>query len=359
VTTWTITSGTLPAGLSLNQSTGAITGTPTALGTASFTIQALDSAGGAASKSFTISVASPVTISAADFTSSVGVAVSQNVTAGGGVPPYTFSITSTGSLPGGLQLGASTGTISGAPNATGTFPVILQAKDADGRTASAAITITVTSLSLTIVVPASPGSGQQPGIGISIPAPAPGDISGTLTLAFASSVGGDDKLVAFQNGSRSITFTITKGNTTAPNVTVITGTVAGTITLTASVPGNPDIIKTIVIAPAVPAISQVVLQQVTGGLNVVVTGYSNTREVSSGSFTFTVSSGNTLSQATISVTLSSAYAAWFGNSTSNTTGGQFKLTVPFSVTQGSATAVTKVSVTLTNGQGVSGAVSSQ
>jgi len=359
VTTWTTTSGTLPAGLSLNQSTGAITGTPTALGTASFTIQALDSAGGAASKSFTISVASPVTISAADFTSSVGVAVSQNVTAGGGVPPYTFSITSTGSLPGGLQLGASTGTISGAPNATGTFPVILQAKDADGRTASAAITITVTSLSLTIVVPASPGSGQQPGIGISIPAPAPGDISGTLTLAFASSVGGDDKLVAFQNGSRSITFTITKGNTTAPNVTVITGTVAGTITLTASVPGNPDIIKTIVIAPAVPAISQVVLQQVTGGLNVVVTGYSNTREVSSGSFTFTVSSGNTLSQATISVTLSSAYAAWFGNSTSNTTGGQFKLTVPFSVTQGSATAVTKVSVTLTNGQGVSGAVSSQ
>jgi len=124
------------------------------------------------------------------------------------------------------------------------------------------------------------------------------------------------------------------------------------------VPGNPDIIKTIVIAPAVPAISQVVLQQVTGGLNVVVTGYSNTREVSSGSFTFTVSSGNTLSQATIPVTLSSAYAAWFGNSTSNTTGGQFKLTVPFSVTQGSAAAVTKVSVTLTNNQGTSPAVSS-
>jgi hypothetical protein len=102
-----------------------------------------------------------------------------------------------------------------------------------------------------------------------------------------------------------------------------------------------------------------VLQQVTGGLNVVVTGYSNTREVSSGSFTFTVSSGNTLSQATIPVTLSSAYATWFNNTSSNATGGEFKLTVPFSVTQGSATAVTKVSVTLTNGQGASGAVSSQ
>jgi hypothetical protein len=359
VTTWTITAGSLPAGLSLNQSTGMITGTPTVLGPASFTVHALDSANVTATKSFSLTVASPVTISAADFTVSVGVAVSQPVTVGGGIPPYSFSITSTGSLPGGLQLSTSTGMISGTPNATGTFSVTLRATDADGRTANASITITVTSLPLTIAVPASPGSGQQPGVSVSIPAPAPGDINGTLTLTFSSSVGGDDKLVTFQNGSRSISFSITKGNTTAANVTVITGTVAGTITLTASVPGSPDVIKTIVISPAVPVITQVVLQQVTGGLNVIVTGYSNTREVSTGSFTFTVSSGNTLSQATIPVTLSSAYATWFGNTASNNTGGQFKLTVPFSVTQGSAAAVTKVSVTLTNGQGASGAVSSQ
>jgi hypothetical protein len=357
---WSLTGGNLPTGLTLNPSTGAITGTPTVLGPTAFTVQALDSARQTATKSFSITVAPPVTISAADFTTSVGAAVSQTVTAAGGVPPYAFSVSpvSTGSLPGGLQIGALTGVISGTPNATGIVTVTLRATDNEGRTADASITITVNLLPLAIVIPGSPGSGQQPGIGVSIPVPATGDISGTLGLAFASSVGGTDDMVRFSGGSRSITFTITKGNTTAPNTTVITGTVAGTITLTASVPGSPDVIKTITIAPAVPVISSVALQQVTGGLNVVVTGYSNTREVSSGSFTFTVSSGSTLSQATIPVQLTTAYATWFNNTSSNTTGGLFTLIVPFSVTQGAATAVTKVSVTLTNGQGASAVVSS-
>jgi hypothetical protein len=62
--------------------------------------------------------------------------------------------------------------------------------------------------------------------------------------------------------------------------------------------------------------------------------------------------------ANLVVPLTSAYATWFNNTSSNATGGQFKLTVPFSVTQGAATAVTKVSVTLTNGQGASAVVSS-
>ena len=190
--------------------------------------------------------------------------------------------------------------------------------------------------------------------------PTTSDVNGTLTLAFVSSVGGTDNMVRFApSGSNSITFTIPQGSTTAPSATVITGTVAGTITLTASVPGSPDVVTTIVIAPVVPVISSVVLQQVTGGLNVVVEGYSNTREVSSGIFTFTVSSGNTLSVANLVVPLTPAYATWFNNISSNATGGQFKLTVPFSVTQGSAMAVTKVSVSLSNVQGTSATVSSQ
>ena len=41
------------------------------------------------------------------------------------------------------------------------------------------------------------------------------------------------------------------------------------------------------------------------------------------------------------------------------TGGQFKLTVPFSVSQGSAASVTKVTVTLTNSKGTSNPVSNQ
>jgi hypothetical protein len=100
-------------------------------------------------------------------------------------------------------------------------------------------------------------------------------------------------------------------------------------------------------------ITSVALQQVTGGINVIVTGYSNTREVSTGLFHFTVSSGNTLSQADITVQLASAYTTWFNNALANATGGQFKLTMPFTVAQGSGTAVTSVQVTLNNNQGAS------
>lgn len=43
--TWSITSGSLPAGLTLGSTTGVISGTPTAAGSSSFTIQVVDSTG--------------------------------------------------------------------------------------------------------------------------------------------------------------------------------------------------------------------------------------------------------------------------------------------------------------------------
>jgi hypothetical protein len=59
--TWTITSGALPSGLSLNAGSGAISGTPTALGNFTFTIQARDSSNPArtTSKTLSLSIAAP------------------------------------------------------------------------------------------------------------------------------------------------------------------------------------------------------------------------------------------------------------------------------------------------------------
>ena len=61
--TWSFVSGNLPAGLSLNTSTGIISGTPTSTGTASFTVGVADSANPAQTKSATLSlVVAPATL---------------------------------------------------------------------------------------------------------------------------------------------------------------------------------------------------------------------------------------------------------------------------------------------------------
>ena len=365
---WSVASGALPTGLQLSPATGAISGTPTSAGNFAFIILVTDSQQTIARKSLSINIANPanpVTITSGNFTGSVSTAFSQTLAATGGTPPYTWT---SSTLPGGLNL-SPTGVLSGTPSAPGSSPVTFTATDANSQTGSKTITITI-ALPPAPVTSISVGSTTQPTVSLSTGAPYPVDITGVLTLTFTSSVGSPDGMEArFSNGTRSLQFTV-PANTTqasfsgAPNPAVMTGTVAGTITLTASMSaGGQDITpspaptQTITIAAAVPVITSVALQQVTGGVSVVVEGYSNTREVSSGSFTFTASSGNTLSQTQFTVALTSAYAAWFSSTASNPTGGQFKLTVPFSVT-GSAAAITKVTVTLTNAKGASAAASS-
>jgi hypothetical protein len=266
-----------------------------------------------------------------------------------------------------LQLNAASGVISGTPGAGGTSQVGFTATDANNLTGTKTIAITII-LPPTPPTTISTGSTTQPAVSVTLGAPYPLEIDGFLTLTFASSVGGTDDMVRFSDGSRHLEFIVRPNTTqaifTATNPAVLTGTVAGIITLTGSMSaGGQDITpapaptNTITTTAAVPVITSVTLQQVTGGISVVVSGYSNTREVSSGSFTFAVSSGSTLSQAQVTVPLISAYTTWFSSTASNATGGQFKLTVPFSVT-GSATAITKVTVTLTNNKGASAAASS-
>lgn len=58
---YSVLTGTLPPGLGLNTSTGAITGNPTTLGTYNFTIQATDSSSNTGSTAFQIIIASPGT----------------------------------------------------------------------------------------------------------------------------------------------------------------------------------------------------------------------------------------------------------------------------------------------------------
>jgi hypothetical protein len=142
--TWSVTTGSLPAGLTLSGST--ISGTPTAAGTSMFTVQVTDAASrtGTAALSIKVSQQSPALgITTTSLPGGyVGVPYSATLGATGGVPPYTWSI-SPGTLPAGLTLAESTGVISGTPTASGSSSFTADVTDSQSNMASAQLQITI------------------------------------------------------------------------------------------------------------------------------------------------------------------------------------------------------------------------
>src|SRR5207237_71146 len=151
---WSVASGTLPSGLSLNSGTGVISGTPTATGTSSFTVQVTDANSQTATQGLSITIAPLPSITTTALPGGgQNVAYSTTLAASGGTQPYTWTIT-TGTLPSGLNLNSSTGVISGAPAVLGTSNFTVQVTHADSQS-------TTQSLSITI----APGGGVR-GIGV-------------------------------------------------------------------------------------------------------------------------------------------------------------------------------------------------
>jgi hypothetical protein len=139
---WSISAGTLPAGLTLNPSTGSISGTPSATGTSDFTVKVTDSTAETATASLSIAVNAKLAITSTSLPGgSVGAAYSATVQASGGLQPYTWSITS-GSLPTGLSINSS-GTISGTPSATGSSTFTVTVKDSENPQASVSASLSI------------------------------------------------------------------------------------------------------------------------------------------------------------------------------------------------------------------------
>ncbi|MGO4623001.1 putative Ig domain-containing protein [Ensifer sp. 2TAB8] len=230
---YAVSTGALPAGLRLDASTGAITGTPTAEGSHGFAVTVTDANGASGSASYTVAIgrqlpaagdvsatvaanstANPITLSlsggAADsaavaaapshgsatasgtsisytpdpgysgadsftytatnvtgtsapatvavmvsaptfaFTpatggleaGAVGRAYNQSISAANGMAPYRYAV-STGALPAGPHLDASTGAIVGMPTAEGIHGFTILATDANGASGSASYTIAI------------------------------------------------------------------------------------------------------------------------------------------------------------------------------------------------------------------------
>jgi len=144
---WSITSGSLPTGLTLSAASGVISGKATASGASSFTVSVSDSGSPVQTKSATLSITvsgSTVTITSSTLAAAtVSTAYSQTLAANGGTQPYTWSISS-GSLPAGLTL-ASAGVITGTPTASGTYSMTIKVIDSSSpaHTASVATSIVV------------------------------------------------------------------------------------------------------------------------------------------------------------------------------------------------------------------------
>jgi hypothetical protein len=136
--TWSVSSGSLPSGLSLS-SVGVISGTPSAPGTANFTLQVTGGNSQFATKAFSLTILPlpPVITSALSATAPVGQAFSYQITATNNPTSYGAS-----GLPAVLNVNPANGLISGTPTVAGTFNVSISATNAGG-TGSASMTINV------------------------------------------------------------------------------------------------------------------------------------------------------------------------------------------------------------------------
>jgi hypothetical protein len=152
-----VTNGALPAGLSIDN-TGLITGTPTAAGTFTFTVQVTDSAATAAitTQVLNIRIGNPLVITTASLpAAAISAPYSASLNATGGFGTLTWSLVS-GSLPTGLSL-SSGGLISGTtPSTGGTFSFTVQVTDSSCLISVSSCQPQIDKLTLTIVIDSTP-----------------------------------------------------------------------------------------------------------------------------------------------------------------------------------------------------------
>jgi hypothetical protein len=132
---WTLEYGVLPTGLTLNSTTGEISGTPTEACVRTLMFAAQDANGRVAYHSYSLTIVSPLQVLTTSLPQGhLGDAFSEKIRVSNGVAPYTFSIPAA-QLPTGLALNSATGVITGTPTAAGLTNMQLTVTDSSYPTA--------------------------------------------------------------------------------------------------------------------------------------------------------------------------------------------------------------------------------
>jgi uncharacterized protein (TIGR03437 family) len=220
---YSIASGSLPTGLSLDSNTGFVSGKPGTAGTSSVTVRVADSGllNAQATQAYSIVIAplTPVTVSAATLaTATAGTPYSSSMIANGGAPAYTWSVV-TGAVPPGLVLN-SAGSLQGVPSAPGTFTFNAQAADTAGQSGAGYFTVTVNPASVSLPAD-TPPAGM---VGVPFPpqvlAPAGGIGPYTLSVTAGSLPTGlalvDGRLQGTPTVAGSFNFTVSVTDSNSP-----------------------------------------------------------------------------------------------------------------------------------------------
>lgn len=221
---WTLTSGTLPAGLNLVAATGQIIGTPTATVTNTpLTLTLSDFFGRTTTVNFTWTVLAGLLISQPPNQASVvGTAITPlTVTATGGSMPYTWTDPNN-TLPRGLSLSAG-GTVTGTPTAVGMSTVVLTVTDATTKPTHSR----TTTFTWTVTYP--PFAATNPGAQTST--------VGTPDTVTLSTTGGSGSFAWTGGASLPAGFTLTSAGVISGSPTTA-GTTSATLTATDTVTGE-------------------------------------------------------------------------------------------------------------------------
>lgn len=207
---------------------------------------------------------------------------------------------------------------------------------------------------------------QQPALGLVLEAPYTYDLSGVLTISFASKELGDDPNVQFISGARFVTFRIPANSTRAvfrggSNTSPFqTGSVAGVITLSATLAidtynltADSPLTYGIAVPAAAPVIHSVeLLSQSTSAVNLIIKGYATARSVKELSLELAPNVGAILRTTALRPNVEETFNKWFSSAAGQSFGSQFALTVQLNV-NGSVSAIKSVTVSAANEEGMS------